>query len=179
LLRQLSIDPAVYHLNEGHSAFLTLERVREYLVANPDRSFADAQAEVRENCVFTTHTPVAAGNDVFSPDQLRDCFDTEFIAALKLSEQEFFALGRVHPEDDTEYFGMTPLGSACRSANGVSEKHGEVSRDSGGNVSGPGKRSDAPITHVTNGVHLRRGSPLFSGSVPIPLGTAGWRFPRL
>ena len=155
LLRQLGVDPSVYHLNEGHSAFLTLELAREYLHGKPDQSFADAQIAVRENCVFTTHTPVAAGNDVFSPVQLRDCFDASFIDSLKLSEPEFFALGRVDPEDDKEYFGMTPLAiRMCRSANGVSKKHGEVSRNLWSAMF-PGIENAAgiPITHVTNGVH--------------------------
>ena len=155
LLRQLDIEPAVYHLNEGHSAFLTLELAREYLTTNSDRSFEDARSAVRENCVFTTHTPVAAGNDVFSPLQLRDCFDADFISALKLSEPEFFALGKVNPDDDQEFFGMTPLAlRMCRSANGVSEKHGEVSRELWHRMF-PSLESPAevPITHVTNGVH--------------------------
>lgn len=155
LLRKLGIEPSVYHLNEGHSAFLTLELAREFLEAHPDSSFADAAASICESCVFTTHTPVAAGNDVFSPGQLRDCFDAEFISSLKLSEQEFFALGRTNPRDENEYFGMTPLAlRMSRSANGVSEKHGEVSRGLWLKMF-PGKASAAevPITHVTNGVH--------------------------
>jgi starch phosphorylase len=154
-LRKLGIEPSVYHLNEGHSAFLTLELVREFLVSNPESSFADAQAAVRGNCVFTTHTPVSAGNDVFSPLQLRDCFDANFISALKLSEEEFFALGRTDPNDSEEYFGMTPLAiRMCRSANGVSEKHGEVSRELWLKMF-PEKidASEVPITYVTNGVH--------------------------
>lgn len=155
LLRRLGVQPSVYHLNEGHSAFLTLELAREFFAGNPNSSFDHAVNAVREQCVFTTHTPVAAGNDAFSPDQLRDCFDMEFIASLKLSEDEFFALGRTDPDNKDEYFGMTPLAiRMCRSANAVSEKHGEVSRELWLKMFPEGtKREDVPITFITNGVH--------------------------
>lgn len=155
LLRQLGIKPSVYHLNEGHSAFLTLELAREFLNENPGKSFAEAVADVKEKCVFTTHTPVAAGNDTFSPDLIGDCFDAEFITSLKISKQELFALGRADLEDDKEWFGMTPLAiRMTRSANGVSRKHGEVSRELWLNMF-PGKTvaEEVPITYVTNGVH--------------------------
>lgn len=155
LLRKLGIEPSVFHLNEGHSAFLTLELTREYLAQDDDKGFGDAIGEVREKCVFTTHTPVAAGNDVFSPTQLRDCFDKNFIHALKLSENEFFALGRANPSDDKENFGMTPLAiKMCRSANGVSRKHGEVSQKLWQKMFPEIENaSHVPITYVTNGVH--------------------------
>lgn len=155
LLRKLGVSPSVFHLNEGHSAFLAFELAREFLAANPDSDFLDAIAAVREQCVFTTHTPVAAGNDVFSPDDLRNCFDSDYIDALKLTEDEFLALGRTDPDNEKEFFGMTPLAlRMCRSANGVSKKHGEVSRDLWVSMF-PGAESsdDVPITHITNGVH--------------------------
>jgi len=155
LLRKLGIDPTVFHLNEGHSAFLTLELAREYLALFPEASFADAMNAVREKCVFTTHTPVAAGNDVFPSKILSECFSLGYIASLKLTNDEFLALGRADQNDEAESFGMTPLAiRMTRSANGVSAKHGEVSRnlwlqmfpdlDDAGAV---------PITSVTNGVH--------------------------
>lgn len=155
LLRKLGITPLVFHLNEGHSAFLTLELAREYLAEKGDASFVDAVVAVRKHCVFTTHTPVEAGNDVFSESDLRDCFDKEFISALKLSEDEFFALGRTDPDDENEAFGMTPLAiRMCRSANGVSKKHGEVSRELWLKMFPERTQStDVPITHITNGVH--------------------------
>ncbi len=109
LLRKLRIDPTVFHLNEGHSAFLTLELAREYLGIFQDKTFADAERVVRQKCVFTTHTPVAAGNDTFEPDLLRDCFSTEYIESLRLSDDEFLSLGRTDPADSEEFFGMTPL----------------------------------------------------------------------
>jgi starch phosphorylase len=155
LLRKLDIEPAVYHLNEGHSAFLTLELAREYLDANENSSFDDAVNFVKKKCVFTTHTPVSAGNDTFSTDAIEGCFDKNFISALKISKEELFALGRVHPDDSAEWFGMTPLAlRLTRSANGVSEKHGEVSRDLWLKMFPENtKTGDVPITHVTNGVH--------------------------
>ena len=155
LLRTLGIAPRVFHLNEGHSAFLTLELAREFLSSNPDASFHDAQLAVRSQCVFTTHTPVAAGNDAFSVTELRDCFDKNFIASLKLSEDGFFDLGRIDTGDGNEPFGMTPFAlRMCRSANGVSEKHGEVSRELWHRMFSENiEPQDVPITHVTNGVH--------------------------
>ena len=155
LLRMLGIDPSVYHLNEGHAAFSTLELAREWLGLNPDKGFAASVAAVRQKCVFTTHTPVAAGNDTFPPDVLINCFSGDFISSLKLNESEFLALGRAVLSDDNEHFGMTPLAiRMCRSANGVSVKHGEVSRELWlkmfPDLSDAGS---VPITSVTNGVH--------------------------
>jgi starch phosphorylase len=154
LLRKLGLAPSVFHLNEGHSAFLTLELAREFLEANPEASFDQARDAIRAHCVFTTHTPVAAGNDAFSTDELRSCFDAYFISSLKLSEDELFDLGRIDGGSD-QPFGMTPLAlRMCRSANGVSRKHGEVSRELWLPMySENAEPNDVPILHVTNGVH--------------------------
>ena len=155
LLRQFGIMPSVYHLNEGHSAFLTLELAREFLQENSDSAFADAVENISEMCVFTTHTPVAAGNDSFPPNQIEGCFDSGFIESLKITKEEFFDLGRTKPGDLNEWFGMTPLAlRMTRSANGVSEKHGEVSRELWLKMF-PEKSvaAQVPITHITNGVH--------------------------
>jgi starch phosphorylase len=155
LLRKLGIAPSVFHLNEGHAAFSTLELAREHIAANEGASFAGAVNAVRDRCVFTTHTPVAAGNDAFPPKVLGECFSTGYIESLKLTHSEFLALGRANLADDNESFGMTPLAiRMCRSANGVSEKHGEVSRELWLKMFPD--RADAgavPITSVTNGVH--------------------------
>ncbi len=155
MLRKLGISPSVFHLNEGHSAFLTLELTREEIASKPELSFAEAAAAIRSQCVFTTHTPVAAGNDEFDPKLLRQCFSTEFIDALKLTESEFLSLGRTNTANEEEFFGMTPLAiKMCRSANGVSEKHGEVSRELWHKMFGDAANTDdVPIVHVTNGVH--------------------------
>ena len=153
LLRQLNIEPSVFHLNEGHSAFLTLELARE-ITENSEKSFADAQIVVRDKCVFTTHTPVAAGNDEFSPEFLENCFDDDYFAALKLDKADFFALGRTKPEDLQEWFGVTPFAlRMCRSANGVSAKHGEVSRNLWRKMYTVEHAAEVPITSITNGVH--------------------------
>jgi glycogen phosphorylase len=155
LLRKLGIEPSVFHLNEGHSAFLTLELAREFLVENPDSNFDEAVINIKERCVFTTHTPVAAGNDTFAPELIEACFDENFVSALKISKEELFALGRTNTDDKTEWFGMTPLAlRLTRSANGVSEKHGEVSRDLWHKMYPEAAKSeDVPITFITNGVH--------------------------
>lgn len=155
LLRKLGIDPSVFHLNEGHAAFSTLELAHEYLGIFPEKTFADAIEAVRSQCVFTTHTPVSAGNDAFPPDLLIECFSKEFLGSLKLTDAEFLALGRADLADDKEFFGMTPLAiRMCRSANGVSEKHGEVSRELWLKMFPDLADAGAvPITSVTNGVH--------------------------
>ncbi|HEV2828788.1 MAG TPA: alpha-glucan family phosphorylase [Pyrinomonadaceae bacterium] len=153
LLRKLAVEPAVFHLNEGHSAFLTLELARE-LVQSKGISFSKAAAQVRERCVFTTHTPVAAGNDEFEVELLSRSFGTSFEAELGLSHEEFIALGRVNPENSKEPFGLTPLAiRMCRSTNGVSRKHGEVSRALWQKLWPEATIEQVPITHVTNGVH--------------------------
>ncbi len=156
LLRRLNVEPCVYHLNEGHSAFLTLELARE-LVQEREIDFAAAQKEVVKRCVFTTHTPVAAGNDEFSPALIDECLGENYWQRLGLTCDEFLGLGRVHAEDETEAFGMTPLAiKMCRSTNGVSRKHGEVSRGLWKELWSEGEAetiNDVPITSVTNGVH--------------------------
>ena len=153
LLRRLKLDPSVFHLNEGHSAFLTLELAREFINAQ-QITFTEAAQQVRELCVFTTHTPVAAGNDEFEPELIRKCFGSDYWKELKLSDDEFFDLGRVNPTNDLENYGLSPLAiRMCRSTNGVSAKHGEVSRALWQKL-WPGKPlAEIPITHITNGVH--------------------------
>lgn len=154
-LNKLGITPSVYHLNEGHSAFLTLELAYEYLQKNPDATFEEAQQAVRTKCVFTTHTPVSAGNDAFVAGELLQCFDPNYIDSLKLTPEQWLGLGRIDPGDTNEPFGMTPFAiRMCRSANGVSEKHGEVSRGLWADMFSENiEPNDIPITHVTNGVH--------------------------
>jgi glycogen phosphorylase len=152
LLQRLSLEPAVFHLNEGHSAFLTLELARE--IIQRDRvHFAEAASRVRERCVFTTHTPVAAGHDEFDAALVQKSFGNWPEAALGLSRDDFLALGRVNGGAD-EGFGLTPLAlRMCRSINGVSRKHGEVSRKLWQRMWPGHNVADTPITYVTNGVH--------------------------
>ena len=152
LLRKLEIEPHVFHLNEGHSAFLTLELARE--LVEQGRTFNEAAAAVRARCVFTTHTPVAAGHDEFLPGLVEHCFGPEFIHALGVSREEFLALGHVRAADGTDLFGLTPLAlRMCRSINGVSRTHGAVSRALWHDLYPGRKVEEVPITSITNGVH--------------------------
>jgi starch phosphorylase len=152
LLRKLGIEPGVFHLNEGHSAFLTLELARE-MIEREGVSFAAATSCVRDRCVFTTHTPVAAGHDEFDAALVQKCFGDWHLTALGLSREEFLALGRLNG-DSEEAYGLTPLAlRMCRSINGVSRKHGEVSRELWHKMWPNQSVENTPITSVTNGVH--------------------------
>ncbi|MFV0387602.1 MAG: alpha-glucan family phosphorylase [Pyrinomonadaceae bacterium] len=155
LIRKLQKSPAVYHLNEGHSAFLTLELIREEIAKNGELSFDDAAEIVRNQCVFTTHTPVAAGNDEFSPELIDAYFTDEFLSEIKIDRAIFKQLGKTDISNEEQWFGMTPLAlRLTRKANGVSRKHGEVSRGLWVEMFDEGTEIDAvPITHITNGVH--------------------------
>ena len=152
LLRALGVQPSVFHMNEGHAAFLTLELVREKLAAG--RPFADAVAKTREQCIFTTHTPVEAGHDRFNQDLMGYAL-RKLMGQLKISLETLMGLGRVNPADDAESFCMTVLGlKLSRAANGVSELHGRVSRQMW-HALWPDKPVDqVPICHITNGIHL-------------------------
>ncbi len=151
-VRALGHQPSVYHLNEGHSAFLCLERCRE-LMREQNLSFAEAREAFTAGMVFTTHTPVPAGNDYFSPG-LVEQYMGPYYRELNISPKEFLSLGRQNPGNDQEDFCMTVL--ALRMAgrsNGVSKLHGMVSRKMWANI-WPGVPVDnAPITSITNGVH--------------------------
>ncbi|WP_414565126.1 MULTISPECIES: alpha-glucan family phosphorylase [unclassified Anabaena] len=151
-LDALGIKPSVYHLNEGHAAFCTLEIAR-LEIERTSKSFYDIEAQVRNSCVFTTHTPVPAGHDVFSPD-LIDSFFAHYWPQLGLSREQFLALGARRLGDPWEPFGMTVLAlRMCRTCNGVSELHGQVSRKMW-TVLFPNRTEDkVPIGYITNGVH--------------------------
>ncbi len=150
LLRALGIDPAVFHMNEGHAAFLTLELLREKTAAG--LAFDQAWEEVRSQCVFTTHTPVEAGHDRFGPD-LVEYAASRFIKSIPGGER-VLGLGRVRPEDGREPFCMTVLAlKGSRAANGVSELHGRVSRSMWSCLWPRKAEADVPIGHITNGVH--------------------------
>ena len=152
LLQQLGIEPAVFHLNEGHSAFLTLELARE-IIEHDGVTFAEAMKRVRERCVFTTHTPVAAGHDEFDSGLVEKGFGDWPQTVLGLSREEFLKLGRVNG-DSQDSFGLTPLAlRMARSTNGVSRKHGEVSRELWHKMWPDSSVNEVPITSVTNGVH--------------------------
>ena len=154
LLKQLGIEPSVYHINEGHSAFLSLERVR-MLMAEKQLTFSEASQFVWSTSVFTTHTPVPAGNERFAPE-LMEVYFSGFAEILGLSWDEFLAIGREHPDDKNEAFCMTVLALRLAAhANGVSKLHGEVSRHMWRNIWPGLVASEIPISHITNGVHPR------------------------
>ena len=152
-LYALGIEPAVCHMNEGHSAFLSLERAR-ILMERFKMSFAEAAAITSVSNVFTTHTPVPAGNDYFAPDLVEKYFQ-DYRQALGLSSEEFLALGRIDPNNPSEPFCMTVLALRMSAyANGVSRLHGEVARKMWKDVYPQVPLSEVPINSITNGVHI-------------------------
>ncbi len=151
-LYAMGIDPGVYHLNEGHAAFCLLEVARNE-IRKTGKSFYDIEATVRDRCVFTTHTPVPAGHDVFSAD-LMDSFFATYWDQLGLSREQFLALGARRLGDPWEPFGMTVLAlRLTRAANGVSELHGHVSRQMWTVLYPKVTEEKVPIGYITNGVH--------------------------
>ena len=149
-LRALGINPDVWHMNEGHSAFLALERVLEK--HKTGMSFEDAAKEIRKQNVFTTHTPVPAGNDQF-PLWLIDKYFSNTWQALGLSRDQFVDLGRqAQPWGDSFVMPVLALRLSCQ-RNGVSELHGEVSRKMWQFMWHDRSEKDVPITHITNGIH--------------------------
>lgn len=150
VLRSLDLAPDVWHANEGHAAFMLLERLRE--MVEDGVPVEEAQSRIAARTVFTTHTPVAAGHDAFPPD-LVDRYFAEYMTKLGLDRDSFYALGS-HPHDDGR-FHMSAL--ALRMSdyrNGVSEKHGEVARRMWADLWPSDDPDLTPIGHITNGVHV-------------------------
>ena len=147
-LRALGIKPSIYHMNEGHSAFLALELIREAIVAGLPVNVA--RERVSSQCIFTTHTPVPAGNDAFSEEMMQDYFGAQ-LDPYKVSWKQFFELGK---DPRTGLFSMTVLALNCsKISNGVSKLHGEVSRHLWSEIWKDVPHYEVPITHITNGVH--------------------------
>ncbi len=153
-LEALDIHPTVFHMNEGHSAFLGLERVRRLMIEQ-SLSFQEAAEEASASLIFTTHTPVAAGHDYYSPS-LMARYLGDYSKSFGISWDEFLGLGRRYPANQQEEFCMTALALRLASfSNGVSKLHGEVSRNMWTDL-WPGLPPDeVPIGHVTNGVHFQ------------------------
>jgi starch phosphorylase len=150
-LNEMGISYTALHLNEGHPAFALLEQLRELVEAGA--SFADAIGDVRQTALFTTHTPVAAGTDVFERS-LMDKYLSKYCAALGIDPEEFYALG-LHPNDRHSCFNMTVFAMRMTGyCNGVSRRHGEVARGIWGCLWPERSIADVPIGAVTNGVHL-------------------------
>ena len=156
-LKTLGIDPTVCHINEGHAAFLTLERIRR-LVQEQNMSFAQAREATVSGNVFTTHTPVPAGHDVFTPERMEKYLGN-YYRQLGISWQDFLALGRPgghKGKDDNAPFSMTVLAMHLSSyRNGVSELHGEVSRAMCQKIWPDLPTEEIPVSSITNGIHVR------------------------
>ena len=153
-LEALGLAPTVYHMNEGHSAFLAVEWVRR-LMEHRNLSLAEAREVASAGLIFTTHTPVPAGHDYFPP-ALLDRYLGAYMRRLGMDPAEFYGLGRQHPERPDEDFCMTVLALRAASAsNGVSKLHGEVSRGMWKSIWPGVPQDEIPIGHVTNGVHFR------------------------
>jgi starch phosphorylase len=151
LLRSMQVEPAVFHMNEGHSAFLTLELLREEIKQGKD--FQQAQAAVRTRCIFTTHTPVPAGHDRFSSELLEHALG-RFWSDTGLHHDQLMSYGRINAGDPQELFTMTVLAlKMSRAANGVSKLHGEVSREMWEELYPERTVDEVPIGSITNGIH--------------------------
>lgn len=152
-LCQIGARPSVIHLNEGHSGFAALEAIAERMEVT-GHGFDRAAVPVMESLVFTTHTPVEAGHDRFSPEET-----TRYLAPLRrrlgLTEKQLLAYGRVDPDNDAEDFCMSVLAiKLAARTNAVSSLHGQVSRVMWRDLWPSRRVGDVPIGHITNGVHV-------------------------
>ncbi len=153
-MHALGIHPTTYHMNEGHAAFMTLQRIRE-LKEEEGMTFEQAAETVKAGSVFTTHTPVPAGNDMFEPSLVERYF-RGYCNDVGISFERFLQLGRQNPSDTHEPFCMTVLALRLSSgANGVSKLHGEVARNMWSLTWKGIPEDEVPITSITNGVHTR------------------------
>ena len=151
-LKALGLAPKAYHMNEGHSAFLSLERIR-LLMAEQGVSFEQAREAVAASNIFTTHTPVPAGNDAFE-SWLIDKYFSNYWPQLGLSREQFFALGRQEPGNKEEPMNLTVLALRLSSfRNGVSRLHGDVSRKLWDGIWPDVPTHEVPIQSITNGIH--------------------------
>jgi starch phosphorylase len=154
LLEELGLDPEVCHLNEGHASMAILERARSFM-EKTGQPFEVALTATRAGNLFTTHTAVPAGFDLFPPHLVEQYLGEYAEKMLGISTHQLLALGRKNPHDNSEPFNMAYL--AIRGSgdiNGVSSLHGEVSRDIFGPLFPDWPTSEVPVNHVTNGVHM-------------------------
>ncbi len=150
-LRALGINPSVWHMNEGHSAFLILECIRE--LVSQGKSFEEASAIIKRRSIFTTHTPVPAGHDAFGFQMVEQYFNG-FWDELGINRDHFLSLGG-HDEEWGTAFNMTVLALRLSGqSNGVSKLHGKISREMWQEVWSDEPTGDVPITSITNGVHV-------------------------
>ena len=152
LLRRLGLKPTVYHMNEGHSAFLTLEVIKN-IMEEKQVSFEVAKSICSAKTVFTTHTPVPAGNDIF-PIELMDKYFSNFWPKLEISREDFLRLGMKNAQGLEQGFNMGMLALRLSGKkNGVSKLHGAVSRRLFSDVWPNIAPDESPIEYVTNGIH--------------------------
>jgi glycogen phosphorylase len=152
-LRAMGIDPSVIHLNEGHAALAPLS-LAGLLQRNGASSVATALEQARARTVFTTHTPVPAGNDSYPSEQVNEAI-ARLAGELAVPADELISLGRTRPDDASEPFGVTQAAlRMSRAANGVSRRHGEVSRGMWAPLWPDRPTDQVPIGYVTNGVHV-------------------------
>ena len=152
LLRRLGVKPTVYHMNEGHSSFLILKLI-ENTIKDKKVSFNIAKDIVSSKTVFTTHTPVPAGNDIF-PIELMDTYFKDYWDKLGIDKQEFFRMGMKPNASLSSGFDMGVLAlKVAGKKNGVSKLHGAVSRELFGDIWPNIDSNEAPITYITNGIH--------------------------
>ncbi len=152
LLKKLNINPTVWHMNEGHCAFVVLERIRN-LMKEKGLGFNEAKEFVSKTSVFTTHTPVSAGIDVFSSDMIKKYF-IKYCEELGISVEQLLSLGRENHRDQNSGFSMAVF--AIRNSdfiNAVSKLHGKISRNMWKNLFPELPLFEIPITHITNGIH--------------------------
>ena len=153
-LYAMNIKPAVCHMNEGHAAFMALERIRE-IIETKKISFNEAVEATRAGNVFTMHTPVKAGLDEFSVELMNKYFD-HYFPKLGIDSKQFLSLGRILSDDDNESFKMTVLALRLSGfANGVSKLHSEVSRGIWGSIWPGLPLNEVPILPITNGIHVK------------------------
>lgn len=153
MLRKLGLQPDIYHLNEGHAAFLNLERLR-YLIHEEKLNFDQAVEVLRASSIFTTHTPVAAGHDTFDESLLR-IYLSHYPRRFNITWEQFMGLGRANPSDTHEKFSMSILAlKLSQECNGVSRLHGSVSRNLFRHLYPGLFPEELHIGHVTNGVHV-------------------------
>ena len=152
-LQAMGIEPAVYHLNEGHPALAVYELLGQVRARQPGLSDDEAWQRVREQVVFTTHTPVAAGNETYARDEVLGMLGR--LADASGDREGFLARGRMNPAQPGQPSGMTALAlRTSRQANAVSQRHGDVARGMWQPLFPGRAREGVPITHVTNGVHV-------------------------
>src|SRR5579862_6930831 len=152
-LKAMGISPGVLHLNEGHSGFAVFEAIRSRM-EEEGLDFYTAASQIPREVIFTTHTPVPAGHDRFSPDLIEEHLGP-LREELGITHENLMGFGREHPTDGQEPFCMTVLGlKLARRVNAVSSLHGEVSRAMWRGLYPNGPEDAVPIGHVTNGVHV-------------------------